>query len=332
MATGSAGDDRGRAGRDAAGRSCRHDRIHPCYHPHPARRDDLPRRVADAGVLRRPPPTPSGPAAPRLPATSTLARPCRLTGASRRPAQRIRARGGDSGPPAAALHALGGATRRALVEELRGGERSVVELIRRAAISQPAVSRHLRLLRQAGLVEDQAAGARRLCRLRRKGPGGARLHRGGVGRSGGPVPPGGREHPRPRPSGDRALASSSTWRASQTTHSGSGRSGPRYGGCPHAPHTAQGHQAGRRTPTRRPGLRARPRRDKVDWGTVLEWQPPGACSTAGTFQRPGDATEVLKALKIPPVPQRQTDTAWRTFLHTHAAKMLATDFSTWIAR
>ena len=35
---------------------------------------------------------------------------------------------------------------------------------------------------------------------------------------------------------------------------------------------------------------------------------------------------VLKALKIPPAPQRQTDTTWRQFLHTQAATMLATDF------
>jgi putative transposase len=35
---------------------------------------------------------------------------------------------------------------------------------------------------------------------------------------------------------------------------------------------------------------------------------------------------VLRALKIPPAPQRRTDTTWRKFLHTQAATMLATDF------
>ena len=35
---------------------------------------------------------------------------------------------------------------------------------------------------------------------------------------------------------------------------------------------------------------------------------------------------VLRALKIPPAPQRHSDTTWRTFLHTQAATMFATDF------
>jgi putative transposase len=35
---------------------------------------------------------------------------------------------------------------------------------------------------------------------------------------------------------------------------------------------------------------------------------------------------VLRTLKIPPAPQRRTDTTWRKFLHTRAATMLATDF------
>jgi transposase len=41
---------------------------------------------------------------------------------------------------------------------------------------------------------------------------------------------------------------------------------------------------------------------------------------------------VLKVLKIPPAPQRHTDTIWRQFLHTQAATMLATVSSMWTAR
>jgi putative transposase len=41
---------------------------------------------------------------------------------------------------------------------------------------------------------------------------------------------------------------------------------------------------------------------------------------------------VLKALKIPPAPERGSDTTWRKFLLTQASTMLATDSSTWTAR
>ena len=80
----------------------------------------------------------------------------------------------------AAFQALGDANRRAIVEELGGGERSVVELTRRLQISQPAVSRHLRLLRQAGLVEGEADGARCLYRLRAEGAEAVRAYIEGV--------------------------------------------------------------------------------------------------------------------------------------------------------
>jgi DNA-binding transcriptional ArsR family regulator len=61
--------------------------------------------------------------------------------------------------------ALGDPNRRAIVEQLRGGDRSVQELADALPISRPAVSRHLRLLKQAGLVTDRAEGTRRLYRL-----------------------------------------------------------------------------------------------------------------------------------------------------------------------
>jgi DNA-binding transcriptional ArsR family regulator len=61
--------------------------------------------------------------------------------------------------------ALGDPNRRAIVELLRTGDRSVGELAEELPISRPAVSRHLRLLKQAGLVADRAEGTRRLYRL-----------------------------------------------------------------------------------------------------------------------------------------------------------------------
>jgi DNA-binding transcriptional ArsR family regulator len=57
-------------------------------------------------------------------------------------------------------------TRRGIVEVLRGGERSVGEIVESVAISQPGVSRHLGILLEAGFVELRPDGRRRLYRLR----------------------------------------------------------------------------------------------------------------------------------------------------------------------
>ena len=71
-----------------------------------------------------------------------------------------------SGDP---FEALGDPNRRAIVELLRQGDRSVQELADALPISRPAVSRHLRLLRDAGLVVDRPVGTRRLYRLHQQG-------------------------------------------------------------------------------------------------------------------------------------------------------------------
>ena len=64
-----------------------------------------------------------------------------------------------------ALAALADPTRRRIVELLADGERSAGELASQFQTSRPAVSRHLRLLKEAGLVTDRAEGTRRLYRL-----------------------------------------------------------------------------------------------------------------------------------------------------------------------
>ncbi|HJQ77125.1 MAG TPA: metalloregulator ArsR/SmtB family transcription factor [Acidimicrobiia bacterium] len=65
--------------------------------------------------------------------------------------------------------ALGDANRRAIVELLARGERSVQELADALPISRPAVSRHLSLLKSAGLVSDRPEGVRRVYSLDRAG-------------------------------------------------------------------------------------------------------------------------------------------------------------------
>lgn len=65
--------------------------------------------------------------------------------------------------------ALGDPNRRAIVELLGESGRSVQELADELPISRPAVSRHLRLLKEAGLVEEQPLGTRRIYRLQEDG-------------------------------------------------------------------------------------------------------------------------------------------------------------------
>jgi DNA-binding transcriptional ArsR family regulator len=59
--------------------------------------------------------------------------------------------------------------RREILDQLIAGPRSVGELVAATGSSQPNTSRHLRILREAGLVESQTAGQRRLYRLRGEG-------------------------------------------------------------------------------------------------------------------------------------------------------------------
>jgi DNA-binding transcriptional ArsR family regulator len=65
--------------------------------------------------------------------------------------------------------ALGDPHRRAILELLRDGDRSVQQIADRLPISRPAVSRHLRVLKRAGLVSDRPEGTRRLYRLDQDG-------------------------------------------------------------------------------------------------------------------------------------------------------------------
>ncbi|MGM1063598.1 ArsR/SmtB family transcription factor [Saccharothrix sp. Mg75] len=61
---------------------------------------------------------------------------------------------------------LADAHRRHILDVLRHGERPVGDLVDGLAISQPAVSKHLKVLREAGLVEVRRDAQRRLYRLR----------------------------------------------------------------------------------------------------------------------------------------------------------------------
>ncbi len=65
--------------------------------------------------------------------------------------------------------ALADPTRRQVFEQLREGERTVVDLARAQAVSRPAVSQHLKILYEAGLVNVRPQGTRRFYAIRQDG-------------------------------------------------------------------------------------------------------------------------------------------------------------------
>ncbi|HEV7335365.1 MAG TPA: metalloregulator ArsR/SmtB family transcription factor [Bosea sp. (in: a-proteobacteria)] len=65
----------------------------------------------------------------------------------------------------AAFSALADPTRRAILARLALGETTVMELARPFEMTQPAVSRHLKVLEEAGLITRRIEGTKRPCRL-----------------------------------------------------------------------------------------------------------------------------------------------------------------------
>jgi DNA-binding transcriptional ArsR family regulator len=70
---------------------------------------------------------------------------------------------------ATTMDALGDPTRRAIFERLRRGPSSVGELAAELPVTRPAVSQHLRVLREAGLVTERRNGTRRIYRIEPSG-------------------------------------------------------------------------------------------------------------------------------------------------------------------
>jgi DNA-binding transcriptional ArsR family regulator len=67
------------------------------------------------------------------------------------------------------FEALGDPNRREILRLLSTGDKPVAEIAAAMPISRPAVSRHLRLLKDAGMVAEQAVGTRRIYHLREQG-------------------------------------------------------------------------------------------------------------------------------------------------------------------
>jgi len=69
----------------------------------------------------------------------------------------------------AAFSALADPTRRAILARLALGEATVMELVQPFEMTQPAISRHLRVLEGAGMIVRRAEGTKRPCRLSKAG-------------------------------------------------------------------------------------------------------------------------------------------------------------------
>jgi DNA-binding transcriptional ArsR family regulator len=74
------------------------------------------------------------------------------------------------------MDALGDRTRRAIFEQLRKGPRAVGEIADELPVSRPAVSQHLRVLKEAGLVSERRNGTRRIYRVDQDGLAGLRAY------------------------------------------------------------------------------------------------------------------------------------------------------------
>jgi DNA-binding transcriptional ArsR family regulator len=70
--------------------------------------------------------------------------------------------------------ALNDPTRRAVLERLRTGPKPVGEIARGVPVTRPAVSQHLKVLKEAGLVDDRSEGTRRIYHIDPKGLGAMR--------------------------------------------------------------------------------------------------------------------------------------------------------------
>jgi DNA-binding transcriptional ArsR family regulator len=83
----------------------------------------------------------------------------------------------QSGDP---FEALGDATRREILRLLSTGDKPVHEIAASLPISRPAVSRHLRLLKEAGIVAERADGTRRIYHLEQEGMQAVQIYLEGV--------------------------------------------------------------------------------------------------------------------------------------------------------